>query len=248
MAKLKGESFTDLIEKPTAFFEQDQPPKKAYFQLTSLLEQSAKDSDEETREPEKKEEEKCLDTIRQQAENIIEEARQKAKKIKEDAHGQGLAEGTEAGREEGRKEALDRLAPLSDTLKYLIEQVEQVQEAVLIKQEQEILHLCTQMAQTIIHTEVRQNKEVILANLRQGLKSVGHHRVVAIKLNPRDLEIIQNLSEKISQSILNLKGVALESDPMLCPGGCLIQTDLGYVDAKIETQIQELEKTFGEKR
>lgn len=250
MPTLKGGSFTLLVEKKPAFFQQEHRPSKSHFHLIPFL--APADDEPEAEEREKKgEEEEYLETLRQQGEKIIAEARQEAGKIKEDAHRQGLAEGVDAGREEGRKEGrkevLNRFLPLEDTLKYLIEQVEQVQEAVLTKQEQEILHLCTKMAQAIIHTEIQQNPEVILANLREGLKSVGHHKVAAIKLNPADLKIIQNLREEISQSILNLERVTLEGDPGLWQGGCLIQTDLGYVDASIETQLHELEKTFGEK-
>ena len=189
-----------------------------------------------------------MDDICRQREAIIAEARQEARKIKENAYqegfAQGLAEGRNTGHAEGRKEAWSTFLPLEDTLRNLIEQIEQVQEDILNKQEQEILDLCIKMAQKIIHTEISQNPKLILANLREGLKSIGHHKVTAIRLNPRDLELIRDMRESISQSILNLEGVALEGDPGILAGGCLIQTELGYVDATMETQIQELEKTF----
>ena len=159
---------------------------------------------------------------------------------------EGLQLGTIKGKEEGEKEALKQLAPLIESLKNLINQIKNAQTAILKNQEKEILHLCIQMAQKIIHTEIQQNPQIVLANLREGLKSVGRHKITAIKLNPRDLDLLQKSKENISQSILNLQGIDLKGDPTLLQGGCLIETDLGYVDASIENQVQELKKTFEE--
>ncbi|MGA1875797.1 MAG: FliH/SctL family protein, partial [bacterium] len=145
---------------------------------------------------------------------------------------------------EGHKKIQTSLMPLTETFHHLIEQLEHTRSAILKEQEREVLHLCIQMAQKIIHTEIQQNQQVILANLREGLKSVGQHKIVAIKLNQADLELIHSMEEEMSPSILNLKGITLESDPSLGRGGCLIQTDLGYVDASIDDQFQEMKKNL----
>jgi flagellar assembly protein FliH len=265
-AVVQGESFKAIMERKDPFFQQIQSPKEARFQLVSFLNKSClntsgegiagSSSSPKAESKEKKQQEEVSQILSRQREEIMAEARQEARKIKEEAYRQGLdeglaqgkAQGLAEGREEGqngaRKELMARLLPLEDTLRNLIRQVEQVQEDILSKQEHEILQLCTKMAQKIVHTEISQNPALILANLREGLKFIGHHKVVAIKLNPRDLDLVRNRQEEISQSMLNLDGVTLEADPALLAGGCLIQTDLGQVDATIETQLGELEKTF----
>jgi flagellar assembly protein FliH len=247
------------MERKDPLFQQVRVPHEAHFQLPPFLSKSpgfpvasvaGEGGDGSSPSPE------AEIGGKKAIEEIIAEAKHTAQKIKNDAYqegltqglaqgmAQGLAQGRDKGQAEARKEVRDRLLPLEDTLGNLIKQVEKVQGDILIEQEQDILHLCIKMAQKIIHAEINQNPELILANLREGLKSIGHHKVVAIRLNPRDLDRIQYMREQISQSILNLEGVTLEGDPGLLAGGCLIQTELGHVDASIETQLQELEKTL----
>ena len=167
-------------------------------------------------------------------------------KIITSTYQEGLQTGIISGKEEGEKEALKKLSPLIESLKNAINQIDYAQKIILKNQEKEILHLCIEMAQKIIHTEIQQNPHIILANLREGLKSVGRHKIMAIRLNPLDLDLLQNSKENITQLALNLEGINLKGDPDLLQGGCLIETDLGYVDASIENQIQELKKTFKE--
>ncbi|MEW6379322.1 MAG: FliH/SctL family protein [bacterium] len=255
-----GESFKAFREKKIPLFQQSQERKGASFQLISFLRSSDTDtggaSAASDTEREETQEDREREMLLRQREEILGAARQEAGKIREEAFqqglsqglAQGLAQGLSQGREEGRKECRkeirDRLLPLEDTLKRLINRIEQVQQIILTKQEQEIIQLCIEMARKIIHTEISQNREIILANLREGLKFVGNHKVTGIKLNPRDLDRIHQAQEEISQSFLNLDGVSLEGDPGILPGGCLIQTDLGYVDASMETQLRALDKTF----
>jgi len=249
MQNPKGSSFIHLREKISSPFKPMKTQKEAHFipfPYTGDQNKSSPPLDSPSSKETLKEKEKQKEHLLDWQTKILTEAKQKAEKIKAKAYRVGLTKGKEEGKKEGKKEVLNQLAPLKERLKKMIEQIEYTQTAILKNQEKEILHLCLQMAQKIIHTEIQQNPQILLANLREGLKSVGRHKITAIKLNPRDLDFLQNCKENISQSILNLQGIDLKGDPDLLQGGCLIETDLGYVDAGIENQLQELKKTFEE--
>ena len=141
----------------------------------------------------------------------------------------------------------DQFLPLAKTLEDLITQIQQLKTQVIREQEKEILKLCLQIAEKVIHTEVKQNPKVILANLKEGIKSIKQQKIKAIKLNPEDLEIIQKLQTEDPEFIPSLKKIPLEPEPSLPRGGCLINTELGYVEASIESQFQELKKELEEK-
>jgi len=245
MQKPKGLSFIHVMEKTSSPFTAMKTHKEAHFIPFPYRGEQNKTSPPPDSLPGKERlKEKQNEHLLDRQIKILTEAQQKAEKIKAKAYQEGITK----GKEDGKKEVLKQLAPLKDMLKKMIEQIEHTQTAILKQEEKSILHLCIQMAQKIIHTEIQQNPQVIRANLQEGLKSVGRHKITAIKLNPRDLDFLQNCKKDISQSILNLKEVDLKSDPNLLPGGCLIQTDLGYVDASIENQFQELKKPFVENK
>jgi flagellar assembly protein FliH len=224
----KGDSFNLLNEKVSSAFQPMHLLKKAQFHPIPFSRESIEKEQTLLADPPPKQQFKD------------EDEKKKEQGIKDRAYQEGFIR----GKKEGQKEIQTRLMSLTETFHHLIEQLEYTQSAILKEQETEILHLCIQMAQKIIHTEIQQNPRIILANLQEGLKSAGQHKIVAIKLNQIDLDLIQGMEEDISQSILNLKGITMEGDPSLRRGGCLIQTDLGYADASIDAQFQELKKNL----
>ena len=248
MQKPKDASFILLRKKPPSPFTLIETKEEAHFSLFPQPEEQKPYDSLSGKEIEKTEaHEKKDNELGLQEEEIKTKAYQEGFqsgtiKGKEE----GLQLGEIKGKEEGKKEALQQLAPLIESLKNVINQINYAQTAILKNQEKEILHLCIQMAQKIIHTEIQQNPQILLANLKEGLKSVGRHKITAIKLNPLDLDLLQNSKKNIPQPILNLQGIDLKGDPNLLQGGCVIETDLGYVDASIENQLQELKNTFEE--
>jgi len=71
-------------------------------------------------------------------------------------------------------------------------------------------------------------------------KILGANNVI-IKLNEKDLN---NLNSE-SRSLLNdatYSKIKFEADDTIETGGCLIETDIGNVDARIGTQLKELKK------
>lgn len=259
MENLKKAVFTPMVEKISSSFQVLYPPKEALFTIIPAVFESldedtssnpssmndehpqAKSPDQENRQIEENPGEK---KIREQIKEMLTQAKEEAEEIRKQAFQDGLAQGIAEGREKGQREVEKQFKPLSSTLEHLVQQIEKVQTVILKEQEKEIIELCLEIAKKIIKTEIQQNPRVILTTLTEALKSVGHHTITSIKLHPLDLELFQQLKSEISKSILNLDKITLEADPSLQQGGCLIQTDLGYVDAGLQFQFREIEKTL----
>jgi flagellar biosynthesis/type III secretory pathway protein FliH len=68
---------------------------------------------------------------------------------------------------------------------------------------------------------------------------------VTIRVNPRDFQIIERHHATRSSSPLS-EAVKLVEDPLIGRGGCVIETESGTIDARIEEQLREIEKGFFE--
>jgi flagellar biosynthesis/type III secretory pathway protein FliH len=67
---------------------------------------------------------------------------------------------------------------------------------------------------------------------------------IKIKLNPEDLRFINNTKSQLSQFLHNVDNIRFEAADTIQSGGCLIETDGGDIDARIEKQFQAIEETF----
>jgi flagellar assembly protein FliH len=63
-------------------------------------------------------------------------------------------------------------------------------------------------------------------------------------MSPSDLQFIKETRAQLSNMIENIDHVTLEAAENIQSGGCIIETDLGEIDARIEKQLQAVEESF----
>jgi flagellar assembly protein FliH len=63
-------------------------------------------------------------------------------------------------------------------------------------------------------------------------------------MNPSDLQLISETKHQFSELIGNIDNVTLEAEENIQSGGCVIETNLGEIDARIEKQLQAVEESF----
>ncbi len=109
-----------------------------------------------------------------------------------------------------------------------------------------VVKLAVQVSEKIIKSEI-QNSSVIESSLQEAVKKVMGANQVFIKIHPKDYELINNSGQ--AQLIeRNFDRVKFEVTDKIEEGGCVIETEIGNVDARIQSQInvigRQLEQVF----
>lgn len=165
------------------------------------------------------------------AREILRQAREEAGRIREQAK-KILAEAIEekeaernSGFEEGHQEGLAQLTERLVTL-------EQEREELLKQQEKEIVEMVLAIAKKVVARELK--KGAIADLVRQAISQAVGDRVV-VRIHPDDKEKLGEVGSKLT----------LHLDETITPGGCLVETELGTVDARLETQWKAIQKALG---
>jgi flagellar assembly protein FliH len=152
--------------------------------------------------------------------------------IEREARDRGFA----AGEREGREAARVRADALAARMAQTIDAIAALRTGLLRRSEQDVVRLAIAIAERIIHREVQLDREVILVAARAAIARLGAAAVVTVHVNPDDLAAMAPRLE-----IQGANGpIRLEADAAVPPGGCVVASTLGDVDATIEAQIQEL--------
>lgn len=101
------------------------------------------------------------------------------------------------------------------------------------------------IAEKIIRETVERNPS-INKTLNESMKKVLGANNVIIKLNEKDLNNLNNESKSLLNDT-SFSKIKFEADDTIEAGGCLIETDIGNVDARIGTQLKELKKVLDHK-
>jgi flagellar biosynthesis/type III secretory pathway protein FliH len=160
--------------------------------------------------------------------------------IEEKYYQRGFAAGEKAGFQSRTQEVETVLRSLQQALSQLQGLHKEIYHAV----EKEIVDLALAVARKVVCQEVKTNKEVVLEIVQAALSRVEVPGEITIKLNPADLQFIRETNIQLTDFFPHLDHVKFEAEASISNGGCIIETNLGEIDARIEKQFQVVEETF----
>jgi len=182
------------------------------------------------------EKEELVDYAKNEAEQILHKAMEEAEQIREHAKESGMEE----ARRVAEETASDKVKEAIDTLnEAVIERKKIIKDA-----EGEILRLALKVAEQIIKSEVSLHRDVSLNIVSDAISRVSDREQVIIKVNREDIENIKKYKDRIGGMVDGIKSLSIVEDVGVEPGGCVIETNLGYVDARISTKLAAIEEAF----
>ncbi len=177
-----------------------------------------------------------------EAHKILAEAEEEQDRIRAAAHNDGFTMGHEEGFTKGNEE-VNRLI---DRMHKVLEGVMQRREEILRETEEQIVELVVLMARKVIKVISENQKSVINGNVLAALKKVKGRGSVTLRVNLEDLQLTtQNVNEFIKRCE-NIEGITVLEDSTVEKGGCIVETDFGAIDARISSQLTEVENKIME--
>lgn len=225
MAKiLKGNEYKsrlDLKERVESDITTPVPSSRPLGAVIDREVLSAEDQAKEIIAQAKKDAEK----IRAEAKDLLSQVQAEMKKSKE--------EGFAAGKEEGLENALEMLV-----------RVKELRTQLFTDNEREIVKLVFEIAKKVIGREFTENDKAILNVIRLALSDAVGDKIM-VKVNPEDFEKVKKNEKELLKSIDNSAVLSFREDEEVKPGGCVVDTDIGTIDAQLETQLGAIKKALG---
>jgi flagellar assembly protein FliH len=117
--------------------------------------------------------------------------------------------------------------------------------AVVLRQaEEDVITLAFQLTRKILQYEVREHREVLATTLKRALAHVVEQNQVMVRVHPDDLQYATEIREELRLAMGDIKTLAMQGDTSVGRGGCIVESNLGTIDARIEAQFEELEQRF----
>ncbi|MFP4425281.1 MAG: flagellar assembly protein FliH [Spirochaetaceae bacterium] len=189
----------------------------------------------------KEEAEAEADRIKQAAEaeaaRIEAEANQRAEGIERDAFDRGYAQGKEEGYRDGKAEA-DRVV---ERLHVVLNRAIERRNEIIEESESQVVTLVLSIAKKVIKVISENQKNVVMNNVIQSLRKLKSKSDVIIRVNLADLKTVSQHKEEIIKSIERVGNITVAEDTTVDPGGAIVETDFGEIDARISSQLREIE-------
>ncbi len=164
-----------------------------------------------------------IQDARQKAEDIVTAAREESETIRSQARDEGY----QAGLEELNQTILDFKRRYRE---------------ILANAESDLLKLSLKITERIIGRAVELDHNLLLDIIHQALESLKYQKEIRIRVNPSHMEFLKANKLQLYTMLGESKEIDLVGDPLINGNGCIIDTEIGTIDARLETQLKVIEK------
>ena len=180
---------------------------------------------------------KIVADAKEQADQIHAAAEIEKNELKKNAYDEGLKEGQKNGYDSG-KEEVNRMIDRSHKI---LEAVLNRREQILSETEEQIVQLVLLMTRKVVKVMSDNQKSVVMANVLSALKKVKARGEVTIRVNLEDVKLTTEHIKDFTEQVESVSGITVVEDSSVDKGGCIVETDFGAIDARISSQLSELE-------
>jgi flagellar assembly protein FliH len=160
----------------------------------------------------------------------------------EEARSQGYAQGYRDGLEalEAAKRAFAQ--QLSGQLAQVVAAFDEQTQALDARLADTLVETAVALARQVVRSEISQRPELVVQVAQDAVGAlILSARHLRLRLHPQDLPLV----EAGAADLLKARGVVLQADAGISPGGCVVESDLGQVDARIEQRWAQAAAVFG---
>ncbi|MEI6387236.1 MAG: flagellar assembly protein FliH [Spirochaetota bacterium] len=176
-----------------------------------------------------------------EAETRITELESQAIAKVEAAEKEATRRGREAGRDEGFKEGVTEVERLVTRIHVILDRAMEKRAEILEQAETQVVELVLLVARKVVKVISENQKSVVVQNIQQALRKLNTKADVVVRVNLADLELTTSHIKDFVQMAENAKNLTVVEDTTIDRGGCIIETDFGEIDARISSQLSELE-------
>ena len=169
-------------------------------------------------------------------EQVYQELKEKATQIEHEAYEKGFAQGEKDGQESGQR----RLEVVIKQINALLTQIENQKRTLFQRFEQDLVEFAFCVIKKILQRESRLTAGVIKDTLSAALKKTEENRQVILHVNPLDYKYLLAHPDQIPWVLNDRERIKILEDEAIIPGGGLLETEWGVIDATIEGQFDRI--------
>jgi type III secretion protein L len=155
------------------------------------------------------------------------ECRRQAEEAYEERRREGFAEGLAEGKAEMATQLLETLTASVDHVAAM---------------ESQLVEVVIQSLRTILGTFDR--GELAGQVVASALRLVRDEKRILLRVAADEATAVEARLGEITKRYPGMVRVDVAADPTLAPGGCVLETEVGVVDASLERQLAIIEETF----
>jgi type III secretion protein L len=108
----------------------------------------------------------------------------------------------------------------------------------------ELRTLAVRIAEKVLGRTLAAAPELCADVAAEALRAARHQRRVLLRAHPDDLAALEAARPRLRQLLDHAPDLDLRGDPTIDRGGCVVETEVGVIDARLATQLAAIERAL----
>lgn len=169
-------------------------------------------------------------------------ALQEAERLMKEARNEGYNQGIKEAMTEAAAEALN----IREQARLVLRQAEEIHRQTLESMESEIVNLAVEIAEKVLSVKLELHPQVVAELAGKALGMLHDREKVFLLVNPSEHDIYEDRRDELIKHLTPGGLLDIISDPGIIPGGFIVETEYGRLDAGLDTRWENLLKALEE--
>ena len=131
-----------------------------------------------------------------------------------------------------------------DELMAAISNLKKARDSVIESAQSQLIEMATLIAEKVIQKQIESDPTLINSVIEGTFDKISGSDRIIFKINPADSDAVTAFQPTIESRLVGVEKISIQQDSTIEPGGCIIETDLGFVDVTIQEKMNLIVQTF----
>ena len=185
---------------------------------------------------------KAKEGVKELLKDALDKAKRQVTDLKTFAKKEGYDSGYEEGFKKGEAAAREEFNPFLETVQGLISDLSGFRKNMYDQLEREMIKMVVDLAKKVIHFEFSTRDDAVQEMIRLAVQSVLDRESMVIKINPADKGYAESFRPELHHLFGEIKNITFEAHTGVDRGGCVVETNFGVVDARIDKLGEQMDR------
>lgn len=183
-----------------------------------------------------------IDEIERRAEekDVEQKVLEKISGVQKNAYDEAYKLGHEDGRQAAFEAKLSELNQAVEDFKKITESLQNLKAQLVSQNETHIVKLIYHIASRIAYDHIQENPNLVLPVIEQAIEAAQADENVTVYVSPEQLKSMEDMQKLTSHDYTFLKTVKFMTSNDITTGGCVIETNYGEIDSRIEQRVKKI--------
>ena len=108
----------------------------------------------------------------------------------------------------------------------------------------DVVVLAMEVARKVIRRELDLDPDTVVELCAGALRQVVLAHSITLRVNPDDLAAVDARRQTLAAALESCASLQIVADRAVDRGGCVVESDMGRIDARLETQLAAIERAL----